>query len=132
MARKTDGMQGREGLEDLFAAMREERVPPSDALMARVLADALAHQPRPALPVAVEVGAVVGAGAGLRPGLWRRLAGLFGGAGALAGMGTAAVAGLFIGFVQPEGLSLLGDAVLGTPLETVELIPDVDMLFAGN
>lgn len=128
MARKTDEMQGREGLEDLFAAMREERVPPSDALMARVLADALAHQPRPALPVAAEVGA----GAAVRPGLWRRLAGLFGGAGALAGMGTAAVAGLFIGFVQPEGLSLLGDAVLGTPLETVELIPDVDMLFAGN
>ena len=128
MARKTDEMQGHEGLEDLFAAMREERVPPSDALMARVLADALAHQPRPVPQVAQDVGA--GAGAG--PGLWRRLAGLFGGAGALAGMGTAAVAGLFIGFVQPEGLSLLGDAVLGTPLETVELIPDVDMLFAGN
>lgn len=128
MARKTDEMQGHEGLEDLFAAMREERVPPSDALMARVLADALAHQPRPVLQVAPDVGA--GAGAG--PGLWLRLAGLFGGAGALAGMGTAAVAGLFIGFVQPEGLSLLGDAVLGTPLETVELIPDVDMLFAGN
>jgi hypothetical protein len=34
--------------------------------------------------------------------------------------------------VQPSGLSVLGDAVLGTPLETVELMPDVDGLLAGE
>ncbi|MEZ5755458.1 MAG: dihydroorotate dehydrogenase [Paracoccaceae bacterium] len=130
MARKTDEMQGREGLEDLFAAMREERVPPSDALMARVLADAMAHQPRPDPQPALKPGQGAAAEAG--QGLWRRLAGLFGGAGALAGMGTAAVAGLFIGFVQPVGLGVLEEAVLGTPLETVELIPSVETLFAGN
>jgi hypothetical protein len=50
-----------------------------------------------------------------RLGLWSRLA-----------------AGLFIGYVQPSGLSVLGDAVLGTPLETVELMPDVDGLLAGE
>lgn len=132
MARKTDEMQGHEGLEDLFAAMREERVPPSDALMARVLADAMAHQPRPDLQPALKPGQGSAAVAAAGQGLWRRLAGLFGGAGALAGMGTAAVAGLFIGFVQPVGLGVLEEAVLGTPLETVELIPSVETLFAGN
>jgi hypothetical protein len=121
---ETGAMQGSTGLDDLFAEARSTPLPPSEALMARVLADALEVQPRAV--VAVAPVAVRG------PGLWSRLAALFGGAGALAGMGTAAMAGLFIGFVQPEGLSVLGDAVLGTPLETVELVSSVDALLAGN
>lgn len=47
-------------------------------------------------------------------------------------MGGAAAAGLLIGYVQPEGLLALGDAVLGTPLETVEVIPSVETLFSGE
>jgi hypothetical protein len=115
-------MQDRDDLDDLFAAARASRPVPSEALMARVLADALAEQPRPAVvPRLVP-----------RLGLWSRLAAVFGGPGALAGIGSAAAAGLFIGYVQPSGLSVLGDAVLGTPLETVELMPDVDGLLAGE
>jgi hypothetical protein len=117
-------MQDRDDLDDLFAEARASRSVPSEALTARVLADALAEQPRAAGAVFVV--------AGPRMGLWSRLAALFGGAGALAGIGTAAAAGLFIGYVQPSGLSVLGDAVLGTPLETVELMPDVDGLLAGE
>ena len=124
-----DAMQGRngperDGLDDLFAEARGTTPLPSEALMARVLADAMEVQPRAVRAVAP----VVMRG----PGMWARLSALFGGAGALAGMGTAAMAGLFIGFVQPEGLSVLGDAVLGTPLETVELVSSVDALLGGN
>jgi hypothetical protein len=120
----TEAMQDRDDLDDLFATARVSRPVPSDALMARVLADALAEQPKAAgaMPLVVVP----------RAGLWSRVAGLFGGVGALAGIGSAAAAGLFIGYVQPAGLSVLDDAVLGTPLETVELMPDVDGLLAGE
>lgn len=120
----TEAMQDRDDLDDLFATARVSRPVPSDALMARVLADALAEQPKAARTV--PLAAVPPAG------LWSRVVGLFGGVGALAGIGSAAAAGLFIGYVQPAGLSVLDDAVLGTPLETVELMPDVDGLLAGE
>lgn len=116
---------GSTDLDDLLATAATRRMAPSDALMARVLADAMAEQPRvgqvqPSRPRAAS------------PGLWARLAELFGGGGALAGIGTAAVAGVVIGFAQPAGLGALTEAVWGTPLETVELIPSVETLFAGN
>ena len=116
---------GSTDLDDLLATAATRRMAPSDALMARVLADAMAEQPRavqvqPSRPRAAS------------PGLWSRLAELFGGGGALAGIGTAAVAGVVIGFAQPAGLGALTEAVWGTPLETVELIPSVETLFAGN
>ena len=120
----TEAMQDRDDLDALFTAARAHPPVPSEALMARVLADALEQQPKAVAPparVAVR-----------RAGVLARLAGLFGGVGALAGMGTAAAAGLFIGYVQPSGLSGLDDAVLGTPLESVELMPDVDALLAGE
>lgn len=118
-------MERRDDLDDLFAAARADAPAPSGALMARVLADALAEQPRPVMPVPVA--------APMRRGrVLSRLAALFGGAGALAGMGTAAVAGLLIGYVQPSGLVAVGDAVLGSPIEVVDLMPDVDTLLVGE
>jgi hypothetical protein len=110
-------------LNDLFAAAGRQRVPPSDALMARVLDDAARLQPR-AVAVAVPV---VEAGAGF----WAGLAALFGGGGVLAGVGSAAVAGLFFGFVQPVGLTSLTDA-FGTVQtgETLELMPGVEALLS--
>ena len=118
-------MERQDGLDDLFAAARADAPVPSGALMARVLADALAEQPRAVAAVSVAAPA-------RRGGLLSRLAGLFGGAGALAGLGTAAVAGLLIGYVQPSGLVAVGDAVLGSPLEVVDLLPDVDALLVGE
>ena len=117
-------MQRPDDLDDLFAEARERAAMPSDMLMQRVLADALAVQPVPRGAVA--------RGGGRRGGILSWLASLFGGFGALAGMGTAAVAGLAIGYVQPVALGLVGDAVLGAPVETVDLVPDVGMLLAGG
>lgn len=127
MTTRREGMMPETGLDDLFAEARAVRAVPSEALMARVLADALAEQPKAAVPVmsAVPAGRT-------QTGLWARLAWAFGGVGGLAGMGTAAVAGLFIGFVQPSGFAGIEDAMLGTPLETVELIPSMDALLDGN
>ena len=125
-----------EDLDSLFTAARAAPPAPSDALMARVMADALAQQPAPPRPTGMQAPAPQGLGSqrgGSQAGgsLWGALTGLFGGAGALAGMGGAAVAGLFIGLAQPALLVSLSDAYLGGTLDSVALIPSVDALFAG-
>lgn len=53
----------------------------------------------------------------------------FGGGAALAGIGTAAVAGVWLGFAQPVPLTALSGGLWSeTPLDTVELIPSFDTL----
>lgn len=120
-----------EDLDSLFTAARAAPPAPSDALMARVMADALAQQPAPPRPAGMQAPAPQGRGSQGGGSLWGTLTGLFGGAGALAGMGGAAVAGLFIGLAQPALLVSLSDAYLGGTLDSVALIPSVDALFAG-
>lgn len=119
------------GLDDLFAAAQAVPRLPSDALMARVLADAMAEQPRAGSTVA---NAPAPGPRRRGPGrtavrVWQRLIWALGGAGALAGMGTATMAGLYIGFAQPAGFDRLDEVMLGAPLETVELLPGIDALF---
>lgn len=89
---------GNDNLDDLFAGLRASGPVPSGDLMARVLADAAALQPK-AVPLAVAPAR--------RGGVLRALSALFGGGPVLAGMGTAAAAGLFIGFAQPSPVSAL-------------------------
>ncbi|AWB47945.1 dihydroorotate dehydrogenase [Gemmobacter aquarius] len=108
-------------LDDLWVAARSRRIEPSEALMARVLADGLAEQPRPALVARRQ-----------RRGLFARLAEVFGGFGALAGMGGAALAGVALGFVQPAQVTEFADAVLGVQAASVELMPDAASLWAGE
>lgn len=107
-------------LDALFAQAKAKPMAPSAAVMARVLADAAAHQPQgQAWPAAA---------ADARPklGLFAQFAGFFGGAGALAGMASAAMAGLFIGYVQPSSLDLVtGAGAASASLEQVELLPDL-------
>ena len=107
-------------LDDLFAEAKQAAIQPSDALMARVLADAAQVQVR---PVAV---AVVPPRAGWLAGL----AALFGGAGSLVGVGSAAVAGLLFGFVQPDGLGAVADIWAASAVDQVDLMPQVDVLLA--
>ncbi|MFP5479961.1 MAG: dihydroorotate dehydrogenase [Alphaproteobacteria bacterium] len=101
-------------LDDLFAAARADRPQPSEALLQRVLADALAQQPCPA-PTPVH-----------RSGLLARLSAAFGGGPALAGVCSAAVVGLVLGYLNPMTYDYLTGGLTGA--ETVDLFPSTDFL----
>lgn len=103
-------------LDDLLALAARRPAPPSEALMERVLADALALQPQPAAPRP--------ATAPPRPGLFVRLAGFFGGPPALAGLGSAAVFGLALGYLSPTTL----DYLTWGAVDTAEFFPEADFL----
>ena len=79
-------------LNDLFEDVKQETVEPSDALMARVLADAAQLQP-------VKASAIVEA-----PSLWSRAITSIGGWGAMSGVAAAGVAGLWIGLTPPDSV----------------------------
>ncbi len=105
-------------LDALFSAARARPAQPSEALMGRVLSDAVALQPVSPAFVAAAAPAPVG--------LWRGVIEFFGGFGALAGMGSAAAAGLLIGFVQPTGLSDLSAALIGGQIDSLSLMPSLE------
>lgn len=103
-------------LDDLLALAARRPVVPSDALMERVLANALAVQPerqalRPAAPLP-------------QPRLLARLAAAIGGPPALAGLGTAAVFGLALGYLSPMTM----DYLTGASADTAEFFPGADFL----
>lgn len=106
-------------LDRLLDAARGGGPAPSDALMARVMADAVAAQSRKVVRPALRI----------RQGyrslqLLDRLAAAFGGAGALAGVCSAMVAGIFIGIAQPAPVAALTSVLLtGTQVGTVDLFP---------
>lgn len=105
-------------LDALFAQARAR--PPAavpEALMARVLADAAAHLP--ATPPAFAP-----APAAPPPGLWARVVAGLGGVGALAGMATAMVAGVWLGFAQPLGDGLAANLLGSGP--TIDMMPGID------
>lgn len=102
-------------LDDLLASAARRSVVPSEALIERVLADGLALQP--AAPVALPVPAP-------RRGALSWLAAVFGGPPALAGLGTAAVFGLALGYYSPTTLNYL----TGGAAETAEFFPEADFL----
>lgn len=101
-------------LDDLLAAAARRPAVPSEMLMERVLADALALQPKPA-PVRL---------APVRQGFLSRLVGALGGPPALAGLGTAAVFGIALGYHDPSTL----DYLTGTSADAAEFFPDADFL----
>lgn len=111
-------------LDALFAAAKADVAEPSQALMARVMADAAEHQPKPTQRQARPSAPVLG--------FWAGLAAVFGGGGALAGIGSAAIAGLFLGFVQPLDLAVISESLASVTLDSVELMPGVDALLAGE
>ncbi|MDR7124884.1 dihydroorotate dehydrogenase [Pseudotabrizicola sp. 4114] len=109
-------------LDALLTQARADPPLPDDAFMARVLADAQALQPRPQLRPARPA----------RRGFWARLAATLGGAIAVAGLGTAAMAGLVIGYVQPEPMvSFAGSIGFGVS-ESLDLLPGFDALLSED
>ena len=109
-------------LEQLFAPARSEvrgGGDASSALMGRVLADAYALQPdavvspKPARP------------AWLR--LWSGAVASFGGRGATAGLGLAAVAGVVIGYASPPAADWLAQGFTSYGASGVELLSADDL-----
>lgn len=108
-------------LDDLFAQARVA-VPPQDtALLTRVYADALRLQPK-MLPISRPVLAS-------SPGWWSQLSNVLGGKRGLAGLGTAAVAGVMLGFVQPTSVLALTESFFATAtVDEVDLMPGIDAI----
>ncbi|MDJ1007923.1 MAG: dihydroorotate dehydrogenase [Paracoccaceae bacterium] len=88
-----------DGLEAFFDDARAHKARPDSALKARLLEDALAHQPAPAAVAPARRGRLGSAIA------------LLGGWPALTGLATATVAGVWIGVAQPTAV---GDLAFGT------------------
>lgn len=113
-------------LDRLLAGLAAVPRAASDQLVTRILGDADSVQRETASRR--KAGAMASSDA--RAGVWARLVQAVGGAGALAGLGTAAVAGVALGVLQPASLSGLTAAVWGeTETMSVDLLPDTDELW---
>ncbi|WP_309668378.1 dihydroorotate dehydrogenase [Tabrizicola sp.] len=115
--RKTE-MQD-DDLTDLFVGLRHREPVPTAALMERVLANAVQAQQ----PVAdLRVRAV------RYPGLWSRIAGQFGGVTAVAGLCSAALIGLVIGYSDPTTVDYLTNGLSDDMPESMDMFPTADFL----
>lgn len=90
------------GLEAFFDAARDAAPVPSEALMARIMADAEVEIIGRATPPAPAP----------RRGAFAAFAAALGGWPALAGLATATVAGVWLGFADPDGLNTLAGGLL--------------------
>ena len=92
--------------------------------MARALDTALGAQPLPRTLAPAPVP---------KRGLWLRMLGALGGGFGLAGLGSAAMAGLLIGYVQPDPLLILTDSLSGTTItESYDLSPGFDAILTED
>jgi hypothetical protein len=115
------GMQNSD-LDDLLALAATHPPEPSPALMDRVLADALALQPQPRSALPPKAAAVT------RSGFLSRLAAMFGGPAALAGVTSAALFGVALGYLDPTTMDILALGQATEQAEAVEMFPSVDFL----
>ena len=119
---KTGSDLNEEHLDALFAEAKSEALSEHSALMGRIFADAVRVQPQP----------TTGAPTRSDPdasGFWAMVAAFFGGRAVLAGLGTATVAGMIIGFAQPAPLTALTETFFAqVPLDEIELIPGIDAI----
>ena len=90
-------------LDDIFAAGRATALDPSDALLARVLADAEGE---------IESRAAPAPRRRARRSAWTRIVSGLGGWPAVAGMATATIAGAWLGFASPDQLNELAGGML--------------------
>lgn len=117
--KKATDMHGHE-IDDLFAKARAQAPLDSEALIEKVLADAMMLQPKP-MQRHIRPRQ--------NPGFWASTLYALGGKAGLAGVGSAAVVGVILGFVQPTSLTTLTDAFIAqAPLGDLDLIPGVDAI----
>lgn len=105
-------------LDALFAQARTAAPEPSVDLMARVLADAEAVQPKSAVETAPEGG------------FWARFMDAIGGWPAASGLAAATVAGVWVGIAPPASVEDLTASLLGDEV-SISLFSDDLMLDAG-
>lgn len=123
-----------EDLDAFFSAARAETPRPSDALLERIAADAAGQTPRP--EAARRSGPVRAVPA--RQGFLAALSAMLGGGGALAGLASAMLAGVWLGFAQPAPIAALTQDVTGqiggqvASLEQVDLMPSIDSYLTGG
>ncbi|MBN2905810.1 MAG: dihydroorotate dehydrogenase [Rhodobacteraceae bacterium] len=114
-------------LEALFAAGREATADPSAALLARVMDDAMAQIEGRAVPAAAAVAAPLApARRGLLRGAFRGAVAALGGWPSMAGLASAAIAGLWIGYAGPAGLDTVTGALWSDGYEVSDLVPSID------
>lgn len=122
-------------LDRLFAEARGAQVSVSDALMARVMADAQAHLPMGAMPM-IDVPIVAPSTSKISAfrNFWQVLRAGFGGTGVMASLGVVAAVSIALGYADFEGVSaaVLSDANLDSMFgqfaetdggEALELVP---------
>ncbi|WP_435258011.1 dihydroorotate dehydrogenase [Thioclava sp. FR2] len=117
-------MTERDPLDDLFAEARQNPPVPSEDFLARVLADAESEQPVASM---VRRPSVVSKG-----GFWSSLFAALGGAAAVAGVSSAAMVGLVVGYVQPEALVNLASSygISESAGGSFDLLPGYESLLA--
>jgi len=92
------------GLEAYFEAGRAATPVPSADLIGRIMADAQAQMAPAIAPTETSAP---------RPGLFASLIEAIGGWPTLAGMATAGIVGVWVGFSQPAGLDMVAEQLLG-------------------
>lgn len=110
------------GLEAFFAAGRASAPAPSDALLARIMADAEAEMVRPTVAVMPRPAA--------QTGIFATAIASIGGWAGLGGLATATAAGVWIGFAGfADSLDASG---LIAPALSVELMPGTDSFMTAS
>lgn len=105
-------------LDDLFAAGRVAAPEPSPEFLAQILSDAEEVQAGFAPPRVVRA----------KPGVFASILASIGGWPSVAGLATATVAGVWIGFSSPEAVDDLASGYLGISeeIELTDLMPSFD------
>lgn len=106
-------------LDSLFARLRVAAPAPSQPLLDRVMAEAVRAQPQLLPPGQRTVN---------RRSLLSRLLGQLGGLPVAAGISSAAIMGLVIGYANPTTLDMLTNGMVGYAQDTTDLFPDADFL----
>ncbi|TCP21411.1 dihydroorotate dehydrogenase [Rhodovulum adriaticum] len=112
-------------LDSLFEAARVSAPDPSAALLARIMDDAMAQAGARAVPDPAPAPQRRPGGSVRRRLLACVLAGL-GGWPSMAGLATAGVVGIWIGYADPVGLDAVTTAMLGGGYGPADLAPSLD------
>jgi hypothetical protein len=132
MTDRPNRLQDHDDLEAFFGAARRVAPVPSDALMGRVLNDALAAQDAQSAPIFApeQILQSLPQQRSARPGLWAQLREALGGWPAFGGLAMAGATGLAIGIAAPGGVMDLTSAVLAgggaNDSYLVDLMPELE------